>query len=663
MDRGNFFSELKRRSVYKVAIAYAAVAWLLIQLASILFPTFEAPSWVMKVFVAVVALGFPLALILAWAFELTPEGIKRTEDLPPNEPIRHRSGRKMMAGVAVVALLAAGLFTYQFFRARAAPPPEKSLAVLPFSNLSKDEENAFFADGVQDEILTRISKIADLKVISRTSTQKYRGERDSLRVIAQELGVTNVLEGSVQRFSDRVRITVQLINAVSDAHLWAETYDRQLTDIFAVQSDVAQKIASALQARLTGSEKNAIAQIGSTNPEASDAYLHALALRGAQSSAETERLLQYCRRAVELDPNFAQAWALLAGSEANKYLLDGSNEQLARARHAAETAVKLQPDLGESRTAMGSFKYYCLQDFDGALHEFEEARARLPNDGYVLLSIGLVKRRQGKLDESIEVLRAAARVDPRNTDVWINLGRTYRGARKFPAAHEMFDRALDILPGDRTILANKAEAFGAAGDLESADRVSENLEWPIQETGYGQQIERMICRREFDRALEKITADYARQKDSLPPIFHGIIPGALGELKIMSGDMANAQPLLLEAEAVLQNLREAGHKSWFLYYRLLHALALLGKRAELDELAAATLQIRAKDAWQAPNSDVAVAEAYALLGDANTAIPLIERALKVPAQESITTADLRLDPVWDRIRSDARFQQLAADGG
>lgn len=662
----SFFRELKRRNVYKVALAYAAVAWLLIQFASILFPTFGAPPWVMKVFVAIVALGFPLALIFAWAFELTPEGIKRTEEVAPSESVTRRTGRKWMAGVALVALLATGLFGYQFFRPKPASrpvfhaQPEKSLAVLPFSNRSKDEENAFFADGVQDEILTRVSKIADLKVISRTSTQKYRGARDNLRTIAQELGVTNVLEGSVQRFSDRVRITVQLINATTDAHLWAETYDRQLTDLFVVQSDVAQKIATALEARLTGSEKRAIAQIGSTNPEAFDAYLRALALRTSQSTAEGERMIQYCRRAVELDPKFAQAWALLATMEANKYLsLESSDQQLARARHAAETAMSLDPDLGESRAAMGSFKYYCLQDFEGALHEFEEARARLPNDGHVLLSIGLVKRRQGKLDEAIAVHRDAAQVDPRNTDVWMNLARSYRGARRFAEAHQMFDRALDILPGDATVLAQKAEAHSAAGDLEAAEQLLKNLQFPIRESGYGEQMELLIYRRQFERALEKIAADYAREKDSVPALFHGVVPGAMAELKLMTGETAAARPLLVEAETQLQKMRAAGNRSPFLHSRLLRAFALLGKRAELDELAAVTRQIRAKDAWQAPNSEVAIAEAYALIGDANAAIPLLEGALKVPAQESITTADLRLDPVWDRIRRDPRFQRLA----
>jgi len=483
---------------------------------------------------------------------------------------------------------------------------------------------------VQDEILTRIAKIADLKVISRTSTQKYRGARDNLRAIAQELGVTNVLEGSVQKAGDRVRITVQLINAQTDAHLWAETYDHKLVDIFAVQTDVAQKIARALEARLTGSEKRAIAHIGTTHPEAYDLYLRAVALRGALSG---NRVLEYCRRAVQLDPKFAQAWALLATTEASKYVsVASSDEQLARARHAAETALSLDPDLGESRAAMGSFKYYCLQDLEGALQEFEEARARLPNDAHVLVSIGLVKRRQGKLDESIEVHRQAAEVDPRNTDVWMNLARSYRGARKFAEAHRMFDRALDILPGDPTILAQKSETYVASGDLDGAERLLQNLHYRHGENGYSEQLELLIYRRDFARAIAKVEADYAQDKDRLPELFDAIVASTLAELRVANGigvqlddglpdelggvvagrvatgggvEGGDALVLLLkgggvhpvlEAEARLEKLRAEGSRSWFLHNMLLRALALLGKRTELDALATETRQISAGDA-------------------------------------------------------------------
>src|ERR1043166_5707157 len=302
-----FFAELKRRNVYKVAIAYAIVAWLLIQAGSILFPTFEAPPWVMKVFVALIVLGFPIAIILAWAFELTPEGIKRAEVADARRE-HSRGGAWAYIAVIGVALSIALFFVsrYTVRKPEGTAPTEKSIAVLPFENLSEDKANAYFADGIQDEILTRLSKITDLKVISRTSTQKYKTAPANLREIAQQLGVANVLEGSVQKAADQVRVSVQLINALNDSHTWAETYDRKLIDIFQVESDVAQKIATALQAKLTGSEKAAISNRGTENPQAYEAYLRAIALRSSQSKEDEARAIEFCRQAVALDPKFVE---------------------------------------------------------------------------------------------------------------------------------------------------------------------------------------------------------------------------------------------------------------------------------------------------------------------------------------------------------------------
>jgi TolB-like protein len=268
----NFFGELKRRNVYKVAIVYAVIAWLLIQAGSILFPTFEAPGWVMKAFVAIIAAGFPIALVLAWAFELTPEGIKRTEDVDVSESITRKSGRKLDFFIIAVLLLVIAALLFHRLRPNVSPTisssPEKSIAVLPFENLSRDPDNAYFADGIQEEILTCLAKIADLKVISRTSTQRYQSKPGNLAEIAKQLGVANILEGSVQKAGDQVRVNVQLVNAQTDSHLWAETYDRKLTDIFGVESEIAKGIAESLQAKLTGREEQALAVKPTNNPEA-----------------------------------------------------------------------------------------------------------------------------------------------------------------------------------------------------------------------------------------------------------------------------------------------------------------------------------------------------------------------------------------------------------
>src|SRR5437762_7581539 len=365
-NSGNFFAELKRRNVYKVAIAYAIVAWLLIQAASILFPTFEAPAWVMKVFVTAIILGFPVALIFAWAFEITPEGIKRAEDVSPNESSTRHTGRKLVWITVALAIIAAGLFAFQLLRSKptatAASPttsapsgvatiPEKSIAVLPFENLSDEKQNAFFTDGVQDEILTDLAKIADLKVISRTSVMQYKsGAQRNLREIGQQLGVAHLLEGSVQRAANRVRVNAQLIDARSDAHLWAQTYDRDLADVFAIQSEIAKAIADQLQAKLSPSEINAIERAPTADVTAFDLYTQAktLLLNTSFSAKGLSNMLQavdLLNRAIARDPSFFQAYCVLASAHDSIYFLGNEHTpaRLAAAEAAIGSASRMRP--------------------------------------------------------------------------------------------------------------------------------------------------------------------------------------------------------------------------------------------------------------------------------------------------------------------------------
>lgn len=669
MNPRNFFAELKRRNVYKVAVAYAVVGWLVMQVAATVVPALRLPGEITSAVVLLTILGFPIALVLAWAFELTPEGMKRTKNIAPDTKLPSWRTRKFAVLIALSAMAAGALLTFQLLRPRRGTDaaahqvhlPEKSIAVLPFTNRSRDEENAFFADGVQDEILTRLSKIADLKVISRTSTQKYKNAPENLREVAQQLGVANVLEGSVQKADDQVRITVQLINAVTDAHLWAESYDRKLVDIFAVQSDVAQKVASALEARLTGREKRAIEQVGTTNTEAYNAYLEARTLRHSQSPKADAQLIELCRRAVELDPNYVQAWALLGLAEANRYFIDERTDaQLARAKDAAEKAMKLDPDLGEARLAMASVLYYGLQDFEGALQQLEEARQRLPNDGEVLMWMGLVRRRQGRLDEAIELQHRAAVLDPLNPSIWVNLGRSYRGKRKLGQAREFFDRALAIVPADRANITQKAETYIAEGDLEAAGRLLEAVPYPFASRGYGHQITLMVYRRQFEEAFAKVSDDLEKNK-SLPPLATALVHAVLGHLQAHAGNMEAARPFLLQAQREFETLREQGEKGTNLHDWLIHVYGRLGDRAKVEKEAERLLALTAKDAWDHPDSERAVAVAYAALGDADRAIPLLESALVAAGAESLTTAYLRLDPLWDPIRHDPRFQKLLAE--
>src|SRR5438477_1677635 len=323
MNPQNFFAELKRRNVYRVAVAYAVVAWLLIQAASILFPTFEAPAWVMKVFVTIIILGFPVALVFSWAFEITPEGIKRESEVAPDQSITPHTGRKIVGITLVLAVIAAGLMIFHFLRPTSATKPtnepsasepisEKSVAVLPFENLSDEKSNAYFAEGIQDEILTRLSKIAALKVISRSSTQKYKSAPDNLREVGKQLGVANLLEGSVQKVANAVHVNVQLIRVATDEHLWAESYNRKLDDVFGVEGEVASAIADQLNAKLTGSEQKAVTEKPTQNVAAYDSFLRGIGSETPLTADSAKMAAIAYTEAVRFDPKFALAWARLA---------------------------------------------------------------------------------------------------------------------------------------------------------------------------------------------------------------------------------------------------------------------------------------------------------------------------------------------------------------
>ena len=409
-----FFRELKRRNVYKVAAGYAVVGWLVVQIASTILPTFHAPEGLLQGFIIIVALGFPVALIIAWAFEMTPEGMKRTENVSPDEPIPQWSKRKFGFFIAGTAIVAATLLAFQLIRSRPAQKqlgsavPEKSIAVLPFENRSEEKANAFFADGIQDEILTRLAKIADLKVISRTSTQRYKSSPENLPEIAKQLGVEHVLEGSVQKAGEEVRVSVQLIRGATDSHVWAETYDRKLTDILAVESEIAGTIARALQAKLTPGEQQAVAAKPTESPEAYEAYLRGLAIWNKLTvlPEDYDEMIKHLSRAVALDPRFALAWSFLSVAQSYNYRqFDSTPQRAALAKEALERARSLQPDLGEAHFAEGMYCYKVLQDYDKALEAFQKARERSANRAMAVEFSSYVKRRQGKWDDALTSAR------------------------------------------------------------------------------------------------------------------------------------------------------------------------------------------------------------------------------------------------------------------
>jgi adenylate cyclase len=463
MNPRNFFGELKRRNVYKVAVAYAVVSWLLIQAASIFLPVFDAPPWVMKIFIIVIIFGFPVALIFSWAFEITPEGIKLESEIDPNKSIKRRTGRKIVAVTIALAVIAAGLFVYQVVRSRststpqndasAAPteaatvPPNKSIAVLPFDNLSRDPDNAYFCEGVQDEILTRLAKVADLKVISRTSTQHFKSAPENLPQIAKQLGVAHILEGSVQKAGEQVRVNVQLINAMTDAHLWADTYDRKLTDIFAVETDIAKTVADTLQAKLTGSEKNSMAKTPTVNPEAYELYLKGRFFWNKRTGDDLRKSIEYLKQAIAKDPAYALAYAALADSYGLLRFYGGASpaESVVPAEAAAKKALELDDSLAEAHASLGLIATEEL-DLNRGVKEQERAIQLNPNyaTAHHWLGLGFSTLRQP--DRSIAELKRALELDPLSMIINADLSIIYLYAGRYDDAEAQARKTLEIDP-------------------------------------------------------------------------------------------------------------------------------------------------------------------------------------------------------------------------
>jgi len=455
MKIDNFFAELKRRNVYKVAVAYAVVSWLLLQAASIFLPAFDAPPWVMKIFIIVIIFGFPVALIFSWAFEITPEGIKLESEIEPNKSITRGTGRKIVAVTIALAVVAAGLFVFQLVRSKSETPgapitaviANKSIAVLPFDNLSRDPDNAYFCEGVQDEILTRLAKVADLKVISRTSTQHFKSAPDNLPQIAKQLGVAHILEGSVQKANDQVRVNVQLINALTDAHLWADTFDRKLTDIFAVESEIAKAIAETLQAKITGSEKNSIAKAPTANPEAYELYLKGRFFWNKRSGVDLRKAIEFFNQAIAKDPNYALAYAGLADS----YLLlpnyggAATADVVPPARAAVAKALELDDSLAEAHASLGLLDTLDLR-LERAIAHMERAVQLKPNYATGHHWLGLAHLALGHLDQAIAEGKRAAELDPLSVIINSDLAWTYASAHRLDEAEAQARKTLEIDP-------------------------------------------------------------------------------------------------------------------------------------------------------------------------------------------------------------------------
>jgi serine/threonine-protein kinase len=448
----NFFAELKRRNVYKVAIAYAVIAWLLMQIATQVFPFLEIPNWAIRLVIMLIAIGFPIALVIAWAVELTPEGLKRTEFA---DELLKKSGRSrawmyvvIVAGAISVGLFLVGRYTATSKQSGLTEVPAKSIAVLPFENLSGNPENAYFTDGIQEEILMRLAKIGDPKVVSRTSTVRYKKSPGSLRDIATQLGVANVLEGSVQRTGDRVHVNVELIKAASDAHLWAEAYDRKLTDIFAVESEIAKTIADTLQAKLTGSEQNAIAAQPTQNTEAHQLYLKGRYFWNRRTGENLKKALAYFEQAAEKDPKYALAYTGMADTcfLIPVYAAGTPQEYLPRARAAAQKAAELDDTLAEAHTSLA---YVFFFDFERAqsVKEFERAIFLNPNYATAHQWYGRGPlAMMGEFDKAIAEEKRALELDPVSPIINAELGTVYTLARRYGEAIAQLRNTAETYP-------------------------------------------------------------------------------------------------------------------------------------------------------------------------------------------------------------------------
>jgi TolB-like protein/Tfp pilus assembly protein PilF len=677
-----FFTELKRRNVYRAAVAYAVVSWLLIQVATQVFPFFNIPNWTVRLVVLLLIIGFPAALIFSWAFEITPEGIKRESEVESGKSISRRAGRRIVGLTAVAAAIAAGMFLFQLVRTRSpaseskpAPRiPDKSIAVLPFHNLSEEKANAYFADGVQDQILTDLSQIADLKVISRTSVMQYKSEAArNLREIGQQLGVAHLLEGSVQRSANKIRVNAQLIDARTDAHVWAETYDRDLADVFAIQSEIAKTIAEQLQAKLSPNEKKAIEQPPTTDLAAFDLYSRAKSLLlnadfSVTSGPTTREAIQLLDEAVKRDPSFFDAYCQLAYAHEYLYGLTGADHtpaRLALAEAAVHAATRLRPDAAETHLARAQYLYYGLRDYPGALAELEIARRGLPNDPRLFELTGYILRRRGQQEKGLQNLQRAAELDPRNFVTLQQIALSYQFLGRYADSIAALDRALVIVPDNLTralrglfyfcwkadtgpplqtidaILAQEPSAIAGSADIwflcALAERDPASAERALIAVGDNPCWAEGVINlsRSFGEGLlARMTKDEARART------------AFEAARAQQEKIVQAQPDYGPALCVLGLIDAALGRKDLALDEGRRAIALTPVEKDVNNGSRVLQYFAITAAWT---------------GDKELALQQLEAGVHAPhASQMLSYGALKLLPFWDPLRGDPRFEKIVA---
>ena len=583
----------------------------------------------------------------------------------------------MTTALLALAAIVGGIAIFSRNRAQLIlTAPEKSIAVLPFENLSDDKANAYLAEGIQDEILTRLSKIADLKVISRTSTQHYKSAPGNLPEIAKQLGVAHILEGSVQKRGDAVRVNVQLIKAANDSHLWADTFDRKLIDVFFVESEVAKAIAEQLRVRLTGREEQILAAKPTENVEAYDAYLRGLAynLKTATTPANSLGAQKYLREAVRLDSKFAVAWALLSYVDARGYLqltLQPTTALREEARQAAETALTLQPNLGEALMAMGYYRYACLKDYDTAVRYFEQARHALPNSSRIPESLAYLERRRNHWDQSESYFNEAERLDPRNVSLLTQYAQTYICLRRFPEALRKLDQVLNIVPDDLDTLVQKASIAQAEGDLPQAAMLLALLHPAANNPGALEtQVYQAILERHPEQIIPRLKEILAKPDPALG-YYNGELRFWLGWAQEVGGDLPAADESWRQARSELESLLKEQPENFVVIGDL--ALINMGLGDKTTSLSLAERAMRVipleKDALHGPIPIEILARVAARFAEPDRAIAALQKLLSIPStgplasNAPITSALLRLDPMFDPLRQDPRFEKLLASAG